>query len=270
MRILFLGDVMGRAGRDGIAARLPALKARFAPEIVIVNAENAAAGHGITLKIAASFFDLGIACLTTGNHVWNQREMIAGIEQEPRILRPFNYPQGTPGQGVYVPTLPDGRTIAVANIMGNLFMHDALDDPFAAGAALASSFQIGKNVTALFIDFHAEATSEKMAFAQFMDGRASAVVGTHTHIPTADAHILSGGTAYQTDAGMCGAFDSVIGMKKERSIWRFTKKIPGERMEPAEGEASLCGCFIETDDATGLARKIEAFQVGGQLERKAL
>jgi len=270
MRILFFGDVVGRSGRDGLAQHLPALKARFKPEVIIINGENAAAGHGITLKLAQEFFDQGAAVLTTGNHVWNQRELLSSIDREPRLLRPMNFPEGTPGHGSYVHALPDGRKILVANLMGNLFMNECLDDPFAAAERLVSSYRLGGNVNATFIDFHAEATSEKMALAQFLDGRVSALVGTHTHIPTADDHILPGGTAYQTDAGMCGDFDSVIGVKKERSIWRFTRKTPGERMDPAEGEASVCGCFIETDDKTGFSQGIESFQIGGQLKSRGI
>lgn len=268
MRILFFGDVQGRSGREGVSKHLPELKKKFKADVTIVNVENAAAGHGVTMKQAKEFLESGVDVLTTGNHVWNQRELISSIDQEPRLLRPLNFPEGTPGRGAYVHKLPDGRTILVANIMGNLFMDDTLDDPFRAAEALVVGHKLGGKANAIFIDIHAEATSEKMALAHVLDGRVSAVIGTHTHIPTSDEHVLPGGTAYQTDAGMCGDYDSVIGVKKERSIWRFTRKIPGDRMDPAEGEATVCGCFIETDDKTGLAKKIEAFQVGGALKTR--
>lgn len=270
MRILFLGDVMGRSGRDGVAKHLPTLKSQFAPDVIIINAENAAAGHGVTLKIAQEFFAMGADCLTTGNHVWNQKELLTHIDQEPRIVRPLNYPEGTPGKGSYLHTLPDGRKILIANVMGNLFMDNTLDDPFAAAEKLVAGHRLGSGVNAIFVDLHCEASSEKMAMAHVLDGRVSAVIGTHTHIPTADEHLLPGGTAFQSDAGMCGDFNSVIGVKKERSIWRFTRKIPGERMEPAEGDATVCGCFIVTNDKTGLAQSIEAFQIGGLLKPRGL
>ena len=267
MRILFLGDVMGRSGRDAVAVHLPMLKEKLRPDVVIVNGENAAAGHGITVKIAQDFYAMGVDCLTTGNHVWNQKEMLSAIDGDPRLLRPRNFPDGTPGRGAYIYTLPDGRKILVANIMGNLYMDQSLDNPFAAADRIAFAHKLGQGVQAIFIDFHAEATSEKMALAQYMDGRVTAVIGTHTHIPTADEQVLPAGTAFQCDAGMCGDFDSVIGMKKERSIWRFTRKTPGERMEPAEAEATICGCFIVTNDKTGLAQSINAVRVGGRLKQ---
>ncbi len=270
MRILFFGDVMGRSGRDGLARHLPALKERFTPDVIIVNVENAAAGRGVTMKLAREFLDQGIDVLTNGNHVWNQKELLAAIDQEPRILRPLNFPEGTPGRGLYLHTLSDGRKILVVNIQGNLFMDRILDDPFVAAEKLVASYKIGGNVNAIFVDFHGEMTSEKMALGHFLDGRVSVVVGTHTHIPTSDEQILPKGTAYQTDTGMCGDFDSVIGVKKSASLWLFTRKIPGERMEPAEGEATVCGCFVETDDKTGLAKTIDAIQIGGRLKPRGV
>lgn len=266
MRILFLGDIMGRSGRDGVTKHLPDLKARLKPDIVIANGENAAAGFGITDKIAKEMFALGIDCLTGGNHSWDQKELIGTIDREPRLLRPINYPEGTPGRGHYTHTLPGGKKILIVNVMARLFMEPALDDPFAAMEKLMAQHRLGQNVQAVFVDFHGEASSEKMALAHVFDGRVSAVIGTHTHVPTADARILPRGTAAMTDAGMCGDYDSVIGMKKELSIWRFTRKIPGERMVPAEGEATVCGCIITTDDASGLATAIEPVRVGGILK----
>jgi 2',3'-cyclic-nucleotide 2'-phosphodiesterase len=269
MRILFFGDIMGRSGRDGLAKHLPELKSRLKPDITIVNAENAAGGFGVTDKIAQDFYALGADCLTTGNHVWDQKELVGTIDRDPRLVRPINFPEGTPGRGHYMHTGPGGKKVLVINAMARLFMEPFLDDPFATEKLLAQH-RLGHSANAIFIDFHGETTSEKMAFGHVFDGRVSAVIGTHTHVPTADDMILPKGTAYMTDAGMCGDYDSVIGMKKELSIWRFTRKIPGERMTPAEGEATVCGAFIETDDATGLAKSIEPFRLGGRLKPKQL
>lgn len=265
MRILFFGDVMGRSGRDALAKHLPVLKTELKPDATIANVENAAAGFGITLKLAQDFYAMGIDCLTTGNHIWGQKEIVSAIDREPRLLRPLNFPEGTPGRGAYTHTLPDQRKIMILNVMGRLFMEPVLDDPFVTTEKIMSQHRLGHTVQAIFVDFHGEASSEKMAFGHVLDGRVSAVVGTHTHIPTADEQILPHGTAYMTDSGMCGDFDSVIGMKKELAIWKFTRKIPGERLAPAEGEATVCGSFILTDDTTGLARSIESIRVGGRL-----
>ncbi|MDD5585884.1 MAG: TIGR00282 family metallophosphoesterase [Alphaproteobacteria bacterium] len=266
MRILFLGDVAGRSGRDGVKRHLPALKERLRPDVVIINAENAAAGFGITDKLAQEFFALGATCLTTGNHVWAQRELVSSIDREPRLLRPLNFREGTPGHGSYLHALPDGRKILIVNVLARLFMESLPDDPFAAAEKLLSQHRLGQTAQAVFVDFHGEATSEKMAFAHVFDGRVSAVIGTHTHIPTADQQILTRGTAYQSDAGMCGDYDSVIGVKKELAIWRFTRNVPGERFASAEGEATVCGCFVETNDASGLATNIARVQIGGKLQ----
>jgi len=265
MRILFLGDIMGRTGRDGVLNHLPTLRSRLHPDVVIVNGENAAAGLGITVKIAEELFAAGVTCITTGNHVWAQREMLTAIDRMPRLIRPINYPQGTPGQASYLHTLPDGRKIVILNAMGIMAITPQLDNAFPLTEKFLAPYRLGQNVQALFIDFHAEMTSEKMAFGQHFDGKASAIVGTHTHIPTADARVLKGGTAYMTDAGMCGDFDSVIGMKKEAAIWRMTRFIPGERLSPAEGDPTVCGCFIETNDQSGLATSILPVRLGGVL-----
>jgi 2',3'-cyclic-nucleotide 2'-phosphodiesterase len=266
MRILFLGDVMGRSGRDGIKLHLPMLKERLRPDVIIINVENAAAGLGVTEKLAQEFYALGAACLTTGNHVWAQKEMIGTIERDPRLLRPLNFTEGTPGSGSYVHLLTDGRKILVVNVLTRLFVTMMSDDPFAATERLLAQHRLGSTVHAIFIDLHGEATSERMAFGRAFDGRVSSIVGSHTHVPTADEHILPNGTAYQTDAGMCGDFDSVIGMKKELAIFRFTHNVPGERLSPAEGEAAVCGTFIVTDDTTGLAQSIQRVQVGAGLK----
>ena len=268
MRILFFGDIMGRSGRDGLAKHLPDLKTRLKPDVVIVNAENSAAGFGVTDKIAKDFFAMGVDCLTTGNHIWGQKELVGTIDREPRLLRPLNYPDGTPGRGSYLHSLPGGKKILIVNVMARLFMEPVLDDPFATMEKLLTQYRLGQNAQAIFVDFHGEASSEKMAFGHVFDGRISGMIGTHTHIPTADEQILPRGTAYMSDAGMCGDYDSVIGMKKELSIWKFTRKIPGERMVPAEGDATVCGALITTDDATGLATAIDPLRIGGRLRQK--
>lgn len=263
MKILFLGDIVGRTGRDAVIAALPSLRARLGAEFVIINAENAAHGFGLTPEIARALFAAGADVLTLGNHAWDRRELIPYIEGEPRLLRPFNYPPGTPGRGAGV-FAAGARKVLVVNAMGRLFM-DALDCPFRGIDTLLAAHAIGRTVDAAVIDFHAEASSEKQSFGYHVDGRASLVVGTHTHVPTADAQILPRGTGYQSDAGMCGDYDSVIGMQKEGASMRFLKKLPGERLAPAEGEATICGVFVETDDGTGLARRIAPVRQGGRL-----
>jgi len=263
MRLLFLGDVVGRAGRDAVVAALPGLRQALAVDFAIVNAENAAHGFGLTPEIGRALFAAGADVLTLGNHAWDRREIIPYIEGEARLLRPLNYPPGTPGRGAGAFTAGQ-RKVLVANVMGRLFM-DPLDCPFHTTRALLAAHGLGRTVDAAVIDFHAEASSEKQAYAASFDGAVSLVVGTHTHVPSADARILPGGTAYQTDAGMCGDYDSIIGMQKEGSVSRFWKKLPGERLAPAEGEAAVCGVFVETDDATGRAVRVEALRQGGGL-----
>jgi 2',3'-cyclic-nucleotide 2'-phosphodiesterase len=264
MRLLFIGDVVGRVGRDALAHCLPRLKSAIEPDFIVVNGENAAGGFGITARIAGDFFDLGADCITLGNHTWDQRELLTHIDLEPRLVRPANYPAGTPGRGAAVLSTSDGRQVMVINLMGRLFM-DALDDPFAAADALLADVAMPRDVDAIIVDFHAEATSEKYAFGHHLDGRVSLVVGTHTHVPTADLHIMEKGTAYQSDAGMTGDYDSVIGMRKEISVQRFIRKLPGERMTPAEGQATVCGLVVDTDDKTGLAKRVQPVRVGGVL-----
>jgi 2',3'-cyclic-nucleotide 2'-phosphodiesterase len=263
MRILFCGDVMGRPGRDVVKRYVPALRRELLLDLVVVNAENAAAGRGLTARLVGEFYDCGVDVLTTGNHVWDQREIIPYIEQDPCVLRPANFPPGTPGGGWRLHPLPGGRAVLVVNLMGRLFM-EALDDPFARLDAILADHPLGRGRTIL-VDFHAEASSEKMALAHFADGRVSAVFGTHCHVPTADAQILPGGTAYQTDAGMCGDYDSVIGLLKQPAVRRFVTRMPGERPQVAEGEGTLCGILLETDDANGFARRVEPVRIGGRL-----
>lgn len=260
---------MGRSGRDALEQHLPEIKSKLQPDIIIVNGENAASGAGITDKICKEFYEWGVDCITTGNHVWDQREIIPYIARDKSLLRPLNFPPGTPGSGVYKHQLNDGRTITIINAMGRLFM-DTLDDPFQAINTVLANEKLRKNTNAIFIDFHAETTSEKMSFAHYLDGRVTAVVGTHTHIPTADYQIFNGGTAYQSDAGMTGDYDSVIGVEKDIAMHRFIKKMPGERMRPAKGPGTLCGCFIISDDKTGLAKSITPIRLGGRLSQTPL
>jgi metallophosphoesterase (TIGR00282 family) len=264
VNLLLCGDIMGRPGRDAVGQHIPALRRQLALDLVIANAENAAAGYGLTEKLCGELYDYGVDVLTTGNHVWDQRELIATIDRDPRLLRPANFPKLAPGAGWRLHPLADGRSALVVNLMGRLFM-DALDDPFARLDDILRMFRLGVEATAILVDFHGEASSEKMAFAHHADGRVSAVLGTHTHVPTADTQILPGGTAYQTDAGMCGDYDSVIGWQKEQLVRRFVTKVPDGRPQVAEGEATLCAVLVETDDATGLARRAEPVRVGGRL-----
>jgi metallophosphoesterase (TIGR00282 family) len=264
MNILFLGDIIGKPGRDAVAQHLPALKAALKPDLIVANGENAAHGFGLTRAIAEEFFGLGIDVISTGNHWADQKEILAYIETEDRILRPQNYPAGTPGRGANLYQTPQG-SILVINAMGRVFM-DQLDDPFAAVDAQLNACPLGEGADAVLVDFHAETTSEKMAMGHFCDGRATLVVGTHTHVPTADAQILPGGTAYQSDAGACADYDSVIGMDKAEPLQRFTRKLSTSRFSPATGPATLCGVFVQTN-ARGLAARIEPVRVGGRLSQ---
>ena len=266
MRFAFFGDVVGRSGREGLADHLPALRRRLALEFVIVNAENAAAGFGITENTARELFAAGADCLTLGNHSWDQKEALTYIVREPRLIRPLNYSvlADAPGRGANLFETDSGKRILVINLLGRVHM-DSLDDPFAAVDRELEKCPLGMVADAVVVDMHAEATSEKMAMGHFCDGRASLVVGTHTHVPTADCQILNGGTAYQTDAGACADYASVIGNQKEEPLRRFTTRISGGRYKPAEGPATVCGVFVETDDRTGLARRIEPIRIGGRL-----
>ena len=350
MRILFIGDIVGRSGRAILNARLPGLIKDWKLELVVVNGENAAGGFGITEVIYNEFIDAGADAVTLGNHAWDQREALVFIERAPRLIRPVNYPKGTPGRGAALVETKNGKHALVINAMGRIFM-DPLDDPFAAverelaacalmtgadaitlgnhawdqrealvfieraprlirpvnypkgtpgrGAALVESKNgkralvinamgrvfmdalddpfaaverelaacpLKSGADAIIIDMHCEATSEKQSMGYFVDGRASLVVGTHTHVPTADHRIMPGRTAFVSDVGMTGDFDSVIGMTKDEPLNRFLRKVPGGKFEAASGPATLCGLAVETDDATGLASKVGAVRLGGILE----
>jgi metallophosphoesterase (TIGR00282 family) len=266
MRILFLGDLVGRSGRGAVIEALPKLRERYRLDFVVANGENAAGGFGISEAILIELLDAGADVVTTGNHVFDQREALVFIERHDRLLRPINFPQGTPGKGVGLFKAKTGADVLVINAMGRVFMAD-LDDPFRAVKRELDACGLKTGADAILIDFHAEATSEKEAMGHFVDGRASGVIGTHTHVPTADEQILRGGTAYISDAGMCGDFDSVLGMDKEEPLSRFLTKIPTGRFAPALGEATLCGVGIDVDDATGLARAIAPLRLGGRLSQ---
>jgi metallophosphoesterase (TIGR00282 family) len=264
MRFLFLGDIVGRSGREAVMREVPRLRAKYALDAVVVNGENAAAGFGITPAICQQLYACGVDCITTGNHVWDQREIMSAIEGDKRLLRPINFPEGTPGAGVAVLSTETAGKLLVVNAMARLFM-EPLDDPFAAIRKLLAGVKLGSDVAAVLVDFHGEATSEKMAMGHFCDGQASLVVGTHSHVPTADLQILPGGTAYQSDAGMCGDYDSVIGMNKASATDRFVRKIRAERLSPAEGEGTVCGLIVETHAKTGLALRAAPVRAGGRL-----
>jgi metallophosphoesterase (TIGR00282 family) len=264
MNILFLGDIVGKPGRDVVQAELPRLRDALKIDFVIANGENAAGGFGITRAIAEEFFGMGIDVISTGNHWADQKEILTYVASEDRVLRPLNYPPGTPGRGANLYQTPAG-TVLVMNVMGRIFM-DVLDDPFAAVDRELNACPLGEGADAIIIDLHAETTSEKMAMGHFCDSRATLVVGTHTHVPTADAQIFTGGTAFQSDAGACCDYDSVIGMDKSEPIQRFTRKMSSQRFSPATGPATLCGVFVQTG-ANGLATRIEPVRVGGRLKQ---
>ena len=265
MRILFVGDVVGRAGRAAVAEHLPNMVRDWSLDLVVVNGENSAGGFGITEAIYQELLDAGADAVTLGNHAWDQREALVFIERAERLVRPANFPRGTPGRGAALVETKNGRRALVVNAMGRVFM-TPFDDPFLALERELGACPLRDAADAIVVDFHCEATSEKQGIGFFCDGRASLVVGTHTHVPTADHQILPGGTAYMTDAGMTGDYDSIIGMQKEEPLRRFTSGIPSGRFEPAMGVATLSGVAVETDDATGLALRIAPVRAGGRLE----
>ncbi|MGB0921587.1 MAG: TIGR00282 family metallophosphoesterase [Alphaproteobacteria bacterium] len=269
MRILFLGDVVGRSGRTVISERLPDLRRNLSIDFVIANGENAAAGFGITGKILTSLFGAGVDVVTGGNHSFDQREIMGAMDGEPRLMRPLNYPADTVGKGAGVFTAANGKRVGVLNLMGQVFM-PILECPYQTGEKWLATHRLGRECDALVVDFHGEATAEKMSFAHFVDGRASLVVGTHTHIPTADQQILPRGTAYMSDAGMCGDYVSVIGMEKDEPVRRALKKTPGQRFTPAKGPGTMCGVLIDTDDATGLTKAVFPIRLGGALAQTPL
>lgn len=266
MRILFIGDIVGRSGRAIVNQRLPGLVSDWKLDLVVLNGENSAGGFGITESIFREFIDNGVDVVTLGNHAWDQREALVFIERAPQLVRPLNYPKGTPGRGAAMIEAKNGARVLVINAMGRIFL-DPLDDPFTAIERELEICALKRDVDAILVDFHAEVTSEKQAMGHFLDGRVSVVVGTHTHVPTSDHQILPGGTAYQTDSGMTGDYDSVIGMVKDEPLSRFLRRIPSTKFEAATGPATLCGLAVETDDATGLATRVAAVRLGARLEQ---
>ena len=269
MRLLFLGDVVGRAGRVAIVNQLLDLRQAWKLDFVVVNAENATSGAGLNAAHAKTILEAGADCITLGDHAFDQKEMMTFIESEPRIIRPLNYAKSAPGRGARIFSDTRGRKILVAQVLGQVFMKRPFDDPFSAVDQVLRSHPLGGSVQASLIDVHCEATSEKMGMGHFCDGRASVVVGTHTHVPTGDAMILPAGTAYQSDAGMCGDYNSVIGMEKTEPMRRFITGMSKGRFTPAEGPATLSGLFVETDDRTGKAQVVKMIRHGGLLEASA-
>jgi len=260
MRLLFLGDMVGKTGRTAVYDQLPGLVSDLKLDFVIVNGENASGGFGITEKIFNETIDAGADVVTTGNHVWDKKEALSFASREDRFLRPANFPHGTPGRGGNLYIAKNGARVFVANIMGRVFMHPELGDPFEAAELVLDECQMGTIADAAVIDFHAEATSEKMCFGHFCDGKVSLVVGTHTHMPTGDHHIMGGGTAYMSDAGMCGDYNSSLGIEKDEPLNRFCSRIP------ASGPATICGVGVEISDRTGLAEKVEPLRIGPWLQ----
>ena len=247
MKILYCGDVVGRPGREAVLKNVPLLKDKYKPDAVIVNAENAAHGFGLTPGICRDFFKAGVDGITTGNHVFDQREIVPFLDSDKRIIRPMNYPLGTVGKGYMLLELLNGQKFLVAQVMGRTFM-DALDCPVKALEKLLEQYALSVNVQAILVDIHAEATSEKISFAHYFDGKVSGIFGTHTHVPTADECILKKGTAYQSDVGMCGDYDSVLGFEEKELV-------------PSKGEGTLCAVLLETDDKTGLAMQVERIMI---------
>ncbi|MCC7260390.1 MAG: TIGR00282 family metallophosphoesterase [Alphaproteobacteria bacterium] len=267
MKFLLLGDVIGRSGREAVKKHLPRLRVEWSLDFVLVNVDNASGGFGVTPKHCDEFLKMGADVLTGGDHVWDQSEIKPYINNAPRMLRPLNFPEGTPGRGTGLYEVK-GKKVLVVHALGQVFMRENLDCPFRAVEQVLKGHVLGKTVDAILVDFHAEATSEKNAMGLFLDGKVSAVVGSHTHIPTSDVRVLPNGTAYQTDMGMCGDYNSIIGMQPAGPMEIFLKKMRKVKMTPALGEATLCGLYVETDDATGLAKEVRTVQVGGALDRK--
>jgi 2',3'-cyclic-nucleotide 2'-phosphodiesterase len=265
MRILFIGDIVGRSGRAIVLDHLPRLVRDWRLDCVVINGENAAGGFGITESIYQDLTGAGADAITLGNHAWDQKEALVFIERAPRLIRPVNYPKGTPGRGAALLDARNGARVLVVNVLGRIFM-DPLDDPFAALEREVAACPLKTAADAIIVDMHAEASSEKQAMGHFLDGKVSLVIGTHTHVPTADHQVLGGGTGFMTDVGMTGDYDSCIGMTREEPLSRFLRRIPGGKFEPAMGPATLCALALETDDATGLARHVAAVRLGGRLE----
>ncbi len=265
MNILFLGDIVGRTGRDALAEQLPRLREDLKLDFIVVNGENATAGVGLSIDHAKYILDLGVDCITLGDHAFDQRDMITFIQDEPRIIRPLNFAKTAPGRGAGIFLTTNGKRVLVAQVLGQVFMKKNFSDPFSALDNILQNSKLGKACDAVIVDIHAEATSEKMALSHWCDGRASLVVGTHTHIPTADLRFLAKGTVYQTDAGMCGDYNSIIGMDYKEPMQRFVTGMSKGRFVPANGPASLCGVFVKIGQS-GLAETMASLRVGGLLD----
>ncbi|EJF80012.1 metallophosphoesterase [Candidatus Bartonella washoeensis Sb944nv] len=266
MRFLFLGDIVGATGCRIVFEQLPQLIEKWQLDFVVVNGENASGGFGITQETYQDLLAIGVDVVTTGNHAFSCNETLHYAYVNDRFLRPANFSKGMAGRGSGIFTAKNGACILVANILGSVFMPCKVDDPFEAAEKILSSCSLMEQVDAIIFDFHAETTSEKQCFGHFLDGRVSVIVGTHTHIPTADAQILEGGTAYLSDAGMCGDYNSSLGMDKEEPLHRFLYKKRQHRFEPAQGPATLCGLAVELSDKTGLAEKVSAVRIGPHLK----
>ena len=260
MRIIYCGDVVGRAGREAVLNNLDTIRQKFNPDAIFVNVENAAHGFGVTPGICRDFLEKGVTGLITGNHIWQQRDIIPFLNDCKKIVRPLNYPENLPGRGWAEFELPNGQKILIAQVLGRVFM-EAVDCPVQAIDKLLKNYTLGRNVNAILVDIHAEATSEKLSFGYYLDGKVSVVAGTHTHVPTADYRVLPQGTAYITDVGMCGNYDSVLGFEVAEPINRLARKYTGGRLSPAKGKGTLYGIVVDIDDKTGLANKIEQLKV---------
>ena len=260
MKIVYCGDVVGRAGRDAVLNNLNEIRRRYKADVIIVNVENAAHGFGITPGIANDFLKSGADVLTTGNHVWQQREILPFLDENKKIIRPLNYPENACGRGAVEFELANGKKILVAQVLGRIFM-ESVDNPAFAMDKLLQNYHLGSNISAIFVDIHAECTSEKLSLGYYLDGRVSVVAGTHTHVPTADARVLPNGTAYITDVGMCGNYDSVLGFEKQAPIDRLCQKYTGSRLEVCHNNGSVWGIVVETDDLTGKSKSIEQFHI---------
>lgn len=267
MKILFCGDVVGRSGRDALKKYIPTLRQQLNLDFIVINGENAAHGFGITPGICQEIYDLGANVITTGNHVWNQKEIIPYMSSDKKLLRPVNYPAQVPGYGYGIYETATGKKVLVINVMCRVFMDPSTDNPFTAVQHLLNTHQLGHNVHAIIVDVHGEASSEKYAMGHVFDGKATLIVGTHTHVPTADYQILKKGTAYQTDAGMTGDYDSILGFNPDSPVARFLKGFSTERFTPTDGEATLCGIYVESDDTTGLAKVVKPIRLGGILHQ---
>ena len=260
MRIIYCGDIVARPGREVVLENLSRLRNDYKADVVMLNVENAAHGFGVTQGICRDFLEKGADILVTGNHFLNQKEIISFLNECKVIVRPANIPNTNPGRGFAVYELPDGRKILVIQVLGRLFM-EAVDCPVQAVEDILRNYTLGKNISAIFVDIHAEASSEKLSLGYYLDGRVSCVAGTHTHVPTADARVLPKGTAYITDVGMCGNYDSILGFEPTAPIQRLCRNYLGDRLVPAAGKGTIYAILVETDDATGLAKSIEQIEI---------